>query len=116
MRFMSAPGFTVDLSACLVSGALVVSGSGSWTSSVGVSGSLTVRERPPFWSIQPKYSSHLRLSGLRRRRNAGESISSGVFFAVCVSVTGCRGIRTANEDAYFQTDFTENTALVQHIT
>ncbi|KAF4101732.1 hypothetical protein G5714_018164 [Onychostoma macrolepis] len=37
---------------------------------VGVSGLLIVRERPPFWSIQPKYPNHLRLSGLRRRRNA----------------------------------------------
>ncbi len=70
-------------SACLASGALVViSGSGSWTSPVGVSGSLTVRERPPFWSIQPKYPNHLWLSGLRRRRNTGESILS--FFAVGV--------------------------------
>ncbi len=57
----------------LASGALVViSGSGSWMSPVCVSGSLIVRERLPFWSIQPEYSNHLWLSGLSRRCDAGE--------------------------------------------
>ncbi len=33
-----------------------------------------------------------------------------------VCVTGCQGMRIADEEAYYQTVFTENTESVQHIT
>ncbi len=33
-----------------------------------------------------------------------------------IVVTGCQGMRTADEEAYYQTVFTENTESVQHIT